>query len=71
MPWKEVPVMEERLRLIVRLLDGEGMRSVCRASGISRKTATIIGTVINATVWRRFATGPAVRCVTPTNSQIN
>ena len=38
MPWKEVSVMEERLRFIARLLDGEGMSAVCREFGISRKT---------------------------------
>jgi transposase InsO family protein len=38
MPWKECSVMEERLRLVARLLEGEAMREVCRAFGISRKT---------------------------------
>ena len=38
MPWKESSVMEERLRFVARLLDGEGMSSVCREFGISRKT---------------------------------
>ena len=38
MPWKEVSVMEERLRFVARLLDGEGMSAVCREFGISRKT---------------------------------
>lgn len=38
MPWKEVSVMEERLRFIARLLDGEGMSTGCREFGISRKT---------------------------------
>jgi transposase len=38
MPWKEVSVMEERLRFVARLLDGEGMSEVCREFGISRKT---------------------------------
>jgi transposase len=38
MPWKESSVMEERLRFVARLLDGEGMSDVCRAFGISRKT---------------------------------
>lgn len=38
MPWKETSVMEERLRFIARLLEGEGMSDVCRAFGISRKT---------------------------------
>jgi transposase len=30
--------MDERLRLVARLLDGEGMSEVCRSFGISRKT---------------------------------
>lgn len=38
MPWKECLVMEERLRFVARLLDGEGMSDVCREFGISRKT---------------------------------
>ncbi|KAF0226143.1 MAG: hypothetical protein FD175_3087 [Beijerinckiaceae bacterium] len=38
MPWKGCSVMEERLRFVARLLDGEGMSDVCREFGISRKT---------------------------------
>ncbi|WP_026987500.1 IS481 family transposase [Fodinicurvata fenggangensis] len=38
MPWKECSVMDERLRFVARLLDGEGMSHVCREFGISRKT---------------------------------
>ena len=38
MPWKEVSVMEERLRFVARLIEGETMSSVCREFGISRKT---------------------------------
>jgi transposase len=38
MPWKECPVVEERLRLVARLLDGEAMSEVCREFGISCKT---------------------------------
>ncbi len=38
MPWKEASVMEERLRFVARLLEGEGMSDVCRSFGISRKT---------------------------------
>ena len=38
MPWKECSVMEERLRFVARLLEGEPMTEVCRAFGISRKT---------------------------------
>jgi transposase len=38
MPWRESSVMEERLRFVGRLLDGEAMTDVCREFGISRKT---------------------------------
>ena len=38
MPWKECSVMDERLRFVARLLDGEAMTDVCRTFGISRKT---------------------------------
>lgn len=38
MPWKESSVMEERLRFVARLLEGESMSDVCREFGISRKT---------------------------------
>src|SRR5215510_6000088 len=38
MPWKECSVVEERLRFVARLLDGEAMTDLCREFGISRKT---------------------------------
>src|SRR5437763_15639581 len=38
MPWKESSVMDERIRFVIRLQDGESMASVCREFGISRKT---------------------------------
>src|SRR5689334_13143008 len=38
MPWKASSVMEERLRFMARLLDGEAMTDVCREFGVSRKT---------------------------------
>ena len=38
MPWKASSVMEERLRFVARILDGEAMTDVCRDFGISRKT---------------------------------
>ena len=37
MPWKECHVMDERLRFVARLLDGEKMAAVCADFGISRK----------------------------------
>lgn len=38
MPWKESSVMDERLRFVARVLEGEPMTEVCREFGISRKT---------------------------------
>jgi transposase InsO family protein len=38
MPWKECSVVEERLKFVARILDGEAMSDVCRSFGISRKT---------------------------------
>ena len=38
MPWKASSVMDERLRFVARLLDGEAMTDVCRDFGVSRKT---------------------------------
>jgi hypothetical protein len=38
MPWMECSVMDERVRFVGRLLDGEAMSDVCREFGISRKT---------------------------------
>ena len=38
MPWMECSVMDERVRFVGRLLDGESMSDVCRSFGISRKT---------------------------------
>lgn len=38
MPWKERSVMDERIRFVIRLKDGESMAFLCREFGISRKT---------------------------------
>jgi putative transposase len=38
MPWKECHVMDERLRFVARLLEGEKMAPLCAEVGISRKT---------------------------------
>ena len=38
MPWKECSVVEERLRFVARLLEGESMSDMCREFGISRPT---------------------------------
>jgi hypothetical protein len=36
MPWNECKPMDERLRFIARLLEGEKMAPVCREFGIGR-----------------------------------
>lgn len=38
MPWQLSNLMDERLKFVARLLDGEKMASLCREFGISRKT---------------------------------
>ncbi|RWA69927.1 MAG: IS481 family transposase [Mesorhizobium sp.] len=48
MPWKECNVMDERLKFVARLLDGEKMAVLCREFDISRKTGYKILTRYNA-----------------------
>ena len=38
MPWKARSIVEERMRFVLRLKDGESMASLCREFGISRVT---------------------------------
>ena len=38
MPWKELVVMDEKMKFIARLLQGEKMAALCREFNISRKT---------------------------------
>jgi putative transposase len=47
MPWKACKPMDERLKFIARLLDGEKMAGLCRQFGISRKTGYKIVTHYN------------------------
>ena len=54
MPWKECSVVDERLRFVAQLLDGEAMSEVCRAFGISHKTGfTRSSSAIRSTVSAR------------------
>ena len=39
MPWKECHVVDERLRFICPLLDGEKSAALCSEFGICRKTS--------------------------------
>ena len=38
MPWQECNPMDERLKFVAALLDGEKMAALCRRFGVSRKT---------------------------------
>lgn len=38
MPWRKCDAMDERLKFVARLLDGEKMSVLCREFGISRPT---------------------------------
>jgi transposase len=38
MPWKETCVMDERMKFVAMLLDGDSMTRACEELGISRKT---------------------------------
>ncbi len=51
MPWKACKPMDERLKFIARLLDGEKMAPLCRQFGISRKTGYKILTRYNEIRW--------------------
>jgi hypothetical protein len=39
MPWKECSVMDERIRFVARLLEGEKMASLCRLSSPAHYSA--------------------------------
>jgi hypothetical protein len=67
MPWKESSVMEERLRFVARLLDGEPMTDVCREFGISRKTGYKIFNRYREMVVRLSAIARGGQCVMPTS----
>ena len=55
MPWKVSHVMNERMRFVIRLQDGEKMTDLCREFGISRKTGYKF--------WNRFQEyGPVGLC---------
>ena len=51
MPWKECNVMDERLKFVARLLDGEKMAVLCREFDISRKTGYNLSLVFAGQTW--------------------
>ena len=42
MPWRECHKVDERLRFVARLLEGEKMAVLCREFAVSRKTGSKI-----------------------------
>ena len=46
MGWKECSLMDEKLKFIARLLEGEKMAPLCREFGISRRLVTSYGIAI-------------------------
>ena len=52
MPWQECNPMDERLKFIVGLLDGEKMAALCRRFGVSRKTGYKILVATTVAAWK-------------------
>jgi len=67
MPWKECNRMDERLRFVARLLDGEKMAVVCREFGISRKTGYKSSIATRMTVSAGWRTAPGAPTGIPTS----
>jgi transposase len=67
MPWKEGSVMDERLRFVAQLLDGEPATEICRAFGISRKTCYIIFERYKEHGLEALSDRSRLRCVMPTS----
>jgi hypothetical protein len=52
MPWKESSVMDERIRFVIRLKDGESMASLCREFGTRPRPVTRSWTAMTNADWR-------------------
>ncbi|CDM58732.1 transposase (ISmav2) [Rhizobium favelukesii] len=52
MPWQKCNRMDERLKFVARVLDGEKIAALCREFCISRKTGHKIITAITTAVWK-------------------
>ena len=57
MPWTASSVMEERLRFVARLLDGEAMTDVCRDFGVSISSFEMEADVISTPMMGRACVG--------------
>jgi hypothetical protein len=67
MPWKERSVMEERLRFVARLLEGEEMSQLCRESRHRGKTGYEVLDRYQEHGWRPCLTVRGGRCAMPTS----
>jgi len=52
MPWRECYKMDERLKFVARLLDGEKMAVMCREFDISERPVTRSSHVTRIAVWK-------------------
>jgi transposase len=67
MPWKECSVLEERLKFVTRLIEGETMTDLCEEFGISRKTGYKLFNRYKEDGASPSMTARAARSVTPTS----
>ena len=67
MPWNECNRMDECLRFVARLIDGEKMAPLCREFGISRKTGYKIFNRYKDEGHRGWRTGPGAPTALPTS----
>jgi hypothetical protein len=64
---QESSVMDERIRFVIRLKDGESMAALCREFGISRKTGYKIVDPMRNADWRGSRIVPGAPTAMPTN----
>jgi len=57
--------MDERMRFVIRLKDGESMASLCREFGISRKTGYKTSSATSSAAWKASRIGPGGLSATP------
>ena len=69
MPWKECHVMDERLRVVARLLDGEKMAALCDEFGSPGRRGTRSSTATKMPGWWASPIGAAGRTAMPTSSR--
>ena len=56
MPWEDCTVMDERLRFVARLLEGESMAPLCREFHFLVRRGTKSLTATRSVAWRGYPT---------------